>query len=322
MHAMSPNLGRSACRKLMLAAATGVASIAFLAAPSAGLADTTIGTVGAYEAEPEEFYDFGDPNTATYGQVVTAPADEQSLSSFTFYLNVPNALVFRAYVYAWDGEKATGPALYEGPDMQTTEPEGVYQPITADLGKVAVTPGRQYVLFFSISKDATDEESDLSGGWGEAPSGSYDEGELVYINNGYEPSAWTTQSWDVESGQEFAFGATFTDPISVSPVTPTAPVTTTSTTTTTTISTPAPAAAPVNCVVPKMRGLQKAAVEQALSAAHCKLGTIEYHYNKIAKGGLVEQDLHQGTIVPAGTTVSVWLSRGAAPKHHTRKHHG
>jgi hypothetical protein len=76
-----------------------------------------------------------------------------------------------------------------------------------------------------------------------------------------------------------------------------------------------PAGSSTECVVPIMRALDLTAVERALSAAHCALGHVTYHYNIIPKGGLVEQSLHQGTIRPAGTTVNIWLSLG----HHHRR---
>jgi hypothetical protein len=72
------------------------------------------------------------------------------------------------------------------------------------------------------------------------------------------------------------------------------------------------------CVVPTMRALDLTAVERALSAAHCALGHVAYHYNAIPKGGLVEQSLHQGTIRPVGTRIDIWLSRGRDLRYHRR----
>jgi Tol biopolymer transport system component len=71
-----------------------------------------------------------------------------------------------------------------------------------------------------------------------------------------------------------------------------------------------PAGSNTECVVPTMRALDLTAVERALSAAHCALGHVTYHYNIIPKGGLVEQSLHHGTIRPTGTNVNIWLSKG------------
>jgi uncharacterized repeat protein (TIGR01451 family) len=71
-----------------------------------------------------------------------------------------------------------------------------------------------------------------------------------------------------------------------------------------------------HCVVPKMRGFTLKHVRAALSARGCKLGKLAHHYNKVKKGGLVEQRYHQGTILPIGTSVSVWISLGHRPRHH------
>lgn len=89
-----------------------------------------------------------------------------------------------------------------------------------------------------------------------------------------------------------------------------------------TASTPAPPAAPVaHCVVPFMRGLRKHAVEKALLAAHCRLGSLVEHYSAMPVGELVEQSLHQGTIEPAGTVVDVWFSKGADRHPHVSRRH-
>jgi hypothetical protein len=80
-----------------------------------------------------------------------------------------------------------------------------------------------------------------------------------------------------------------------------------------------PAGASTECVVPKLRGLELPAVKRALSAAHCTLGRVTYHYNTIPKGGLVEQSLHQGTVRPAGTKIDIWISKG---HHHKRRLRG
>jgi hypothetical protein len=76
---------------------------------------------------------------------------------------------------------------------------------------------------------------------------------------------------------------------------------------------------PARCVVPFMRGMSLAEVKQALLAANCALGKVAHHYFTMPLGELFEQHLHQGTVVPAGTKVSVWLSRGAH-KHRQQKH--
>jgi hypothetical protein len=43
---------------------------------------------------------FGYPNFATFGQVITVPAKDRALESFTFYMNLPATCTFRGFVYA------------------------------------------------------------------------------------------------------------------------------------------------------------------------------------------------------------------------------
>lgn len=210
--------GLTRAKRAIFAVAATTAMV--LALPASSLAGT-ISTWGSWNGS-SMFSDFGTPDTATYGQVVTVPAGQARLESFTFYLEVPSALTFRAYVYAWSGEKATGPQLYESPDLHTSE-EGVYQPITVDTGGVSVTPGEQYVLFFSVSNDQAEDapREEEEGQWaGGIPNSVYSEGEFVYLNNEYEPAQWTTGEWltcnthgygaqPSDSGESTAFTAVF-----------------------------------------------------------------------------------------------------------------
>jgi uncharacterized repeat protein (TIGR01451 family) len=80
---------------------------------------------------------------------------------------------------------------------------------------------------------------------------------------------------------------------------------------------PAPQAQSQKCVVPAMRGLTLTKVKAKLAGAHCKLGKVVFHYNEAKKGTLVQQSRHQGTVLPVGSSVSIWLSRGHHPRHHT-----
>jgi hypothetical protein len=193
---------------LVVAGLLGLCATA-LAFPAAGYATTAVSTVGEWNGSTGVCC-FGDPTTPTYGQVVTVPAGQDTLESFTFYLKVPPGLIFRPYVYAWSGAEkhATGPALYEGPEMHTASESG-FEPITVNTGGVAVTAGQEYVLFFSISNDkAADEGTALTGPWGFTPS-SY--GNAVWFNNGYNTAAWTTEAWSNPGlkGLSMAFTAIF-----------------------------------------------------------------------------------------------------------------
>ncbi len=160
--------------------------------------DTTPSWNGKDSVQP-----FGYPDTATYGQVITVPACGVTLQSFTFYMNLPASCTFQGEVYAWDGAMATGAALWEGPPTQTSG-SGTFEPITFVPGGVPLPAGGQYVLFASVSK--------LSGSgmgpWGMIYGNPYSGGDFVFINNGHDPSQWTSTEWD-QFGYDLAFRATF-----------------------------------------------------------------------------------------------------------------
>ena len=292
--------------------------------PALSSADVTIGAEGASPSG----WEFGtEPYDATAGQVVTAPAGITSLRSFTLWLEDPPAFSFRAYVYAWSGTGATGPALYESGDLHTPS-ESSFEAVPVTTGGVAVTPGQQYVLFLSRSAEqaadagvsANDGIETAEAAWimfpGELPP-PYTEGKFVFLNNGYDTTGWTTRTWFEQTNSDARFEATFDTPAPV--ITPPAEVpgtsSTTASTTRTAISTNVPAAM-AHCVVPDLDGLTLAAVKSALSAADCTLGKVQHHWFSIPAGELMEQNAHHGTILPAGSKVGVWLSRGPHPRTH------
>ena len=87
------------------------------------------------------------------------------LDSFTIYIRglSGSTLRFRAELYAWDGAKATGPALWESTPRTLTLSDD-FQPVTFTTGGVPLTAGQQYVFFGSVSKDY--QQSANSTGWG------------------------------------------------------------------------------------------------------------------------------------------------------------
>jgi hypothetical protein len=313
---------RPARHQLALAILAAVAALLLM--PALSSAEVTIGA----EAASPYGWEFGtEPYEATAGQVVTAPAGITSLRSFTLWLEAPSDFVFRAYVYAWSGTGATGPALYESGDLHA--PGGSsYQAVPIDTGGVEVTPGQQYVIFLSRSAEQTaDAEVNDGGGiqTAEAPGfpgeeelpPPYTEGHFVFLNNGYDTTGWTTRAWFESTNSDARFEATFDVPapeaeLKPEPTSPGSPQAAPAVATV--ISSLAPPAA--HCVVPYLGGLDLAAVKQALSASHCTLGKVAHHWFSRPKGALMEQNVHQGTLLPAGAKVSVWLSRGA---HHRRR---
>ncbi len=154
---------------------------------------------------------FGVPDTASYGQVITADAAHSTLEGFSFEMDVPSTVVFRAEVYAWDGTKATGSALFESEPMSTSG-TGM-ETVAFNTGGIALTPGQQYVLFVSTSKDQTG-----ASGTGELlyfPTESYTGGQFVFLNNGADPSEWTSVTWSNFGPDDLAFQAFFEQTVTV-----------------------------------------------------------------------------------------------------------
>lgn len=155
------------------------------------------------DAETETVAPFGITDTTNYGQVVTAP--EATLNSFSFRVLVPSTVVIRGEVYAWDGTKATGPALYESAARTTSDASA--QDITFDTGAVPVNPGSQYVLFLTAAKDF--EVSTGQGSVRRVPGTTYAGGAAVYLNSGTNEAQWTTTGWSVINVFDFQFRARF-----------------------------------------------------------------------------------------------------------------
>src|ERR1700743_1717713 len=113
-----------------LAAVLATAAIA-LVSPATGAAAVTIGATGN-----ETGYEFGTgPYVASIGQVVVAPAGITTLESFKLSPKGPPSFVVRAYVYAWEGNHTTGPALYGSGDLHAVS-ESSYQPLSINTGGI------------------------------------------------------------------------------------------------------------------------------------------------------------------------------------------
>jgi hypothetical protein len=172
----------------------------YVSPASASSGGDTIGTIGLWSGGSVE--PFGYPDTATYGQVITVPGSDATLSSFTFELQVPTTATFRAGVFAWDGSKAVGAPLWQSGDM-TTATSG-WGEVTVDTGGVPVVPGAQYVIYFTTSESSG---SGL-GEWG-LVGDDYSGGGFVYNNNGSDFGALTTTPWQGFGTQDLAFEASF-----------------------------------------------------------------------------------------------------------------
>jgi hypothetical protein len=183
--------------------------------PGPTAAQTTIGAGGGSFVQSWG-KDAGTPNTQTYGQTITTPTDN-ILTSFSFWLgrtstNFPDpanpSLSFMAYVYEWsDGmSHAVGPALYtSGVYTHDATPATPFTKYTFNTGGLPLTFGSVYAFFLSTSG--------LAGTghimWEAATGDNYAGGHFIFINNGENTGAWTSDPWGSGFASDLHFEANF-----------------------------------------------------------------------------------------------------------------
>lgn len=155
----------------------------------------------------------GSPNPATVGQTFTVSASATRLDLFTLYLRQTSGspVTFQAYLYAWDGTKATGPQLYQSALMTTSGSGPGYQQLTFDTGGVVLTPASQYVVFLNSSYPFTGFNT---GSIMPLQGDTYGGGNLVFLHNSTNFSQIFTTPWGnfdgtAFQGSDLAFQAQF-----------------------------------------------------------------------------------------------------------------
>lgn len=151
---------------------------------------------------------FGYPNTATYGQSFTAPADNV-LDDWTFYLAYAGGppANFEFFVMSWNGSSANGTVLYQS-GLETAVPGSGYAAFTV-APDLTLTTGNQYVMFINES-GLNDNNGDnysqvFQGGNVTSPLG----GSFVFLNNADDFSEVTSETWFTVSGLDTAYKADF-----------------------------------------------------------------------------------------------------------------
>ena len=188
-----------------------LSSALLLLTSTSALAQVSIDTIPGWNGT-SYISSFGVANTATYGETVTVAAGASPLASYSFEIGYCSASVsFRGSVYAWDGTKATGPSLFTS-GVQTVPASSAFQLVTFNVGSLNL-PAGNYVLFASTSQDQAGAPNS-SCRWGSVGNNTaYSGGQFVYINNGPDPTQWTTNAWS-NIAQDLAFRV---DGLSVAP---------------------------------------------------------------------------------------------------------
>lgn len=192
-------------------AIASVAALAFgvASAPAQASVDATkIDTYSTWDGQ-SRLGSFGNPDTATYGQTFTAPDGTKKFKKVTWYMAGGNGtMVLRAELYTWDGSKA-GKEVAEAKAKTVKFTEGA--PDTAikfKFKKGKITPGQQYVVFATISKDYEATDPGFTTTWPVHSSDVLAGGNTVWLNDSGDESQWTTQPWSGVPTYDMAFKAT------------------------------------------------------------------------------------------------------------------
>ncbi|HVX90736.1 MAG TPA: hypothetical protein VHC20_03830 [Candidatus Paceibacterota bacterium] len=155
------------------------------------------------------------PSPTTFGEVVTAPVGKSHLNKFTFSLKnfdgERGSMILRGFVYAWDGTKATGDALYESKGRTIAFQDDAFHSESFNTGGVAVLSGSQYVIFASMGttrKDYGRCTRPYNLGWGYIGEDVYTGGYFVFSYDNRR--RWTEPpGWEGLGPKDLAFEADF-----------------------------------------------------------------------------------------------------------------
>lgn len=176
---------------------------AILLVAMSGFADTIVNNFNGYS---DYWNPFGNPNTATYGELFTAPSGVSNLSSFSFYMgsqDLPGNILTGAYIATWTGSQA-GTLLYSSAPINYDN-NGDEQ-ITVNNANVTVTPGQQYVMFLSVSQyygQSAGQAFASQGGTNQYLNG------FVYNNNMGDFNSLFTTAWSGPFSPDWAVNLDF-----------------------------------------------------------------------------------------------------------------
>lgn len=187
-------------KPLVIAAAlTAIALTVF--GPAAAANAATVGNPGP---PTSSFSPFGPYFTSVYGQTVTAPARSTALNAFSFQIDSSGPMVVRGEVYAWDGRKATGPALFES-DPLTLVGDSTAHVVSFRTGGTELVPGSEYVLFATLLRDVQPDTPDSSA-W--PTTGDVMPGRVVFLNARSFDQV-TRTPWDAAPALDLMYTAEF-----------------------------------------------------------------------------------------------------------------
>jgi hypothetical protein len=185
-----------------------------LCAAFASFVATAAGALNTYKSWDGEttVYYFGCPGATTYGQVITIPKGKTRLNNFAFWWQnfdgFRGSMVVRGEVYAWNGTRAEGSALYESTPRTFSFNDDAFHKEVFETAGIPVTPDAQYVIFTSVDKDFGKCTYNDRLALAFMQSDVYSKGLFVYQWNHGRERRWTTRPW-LSIGGDAAFTANF-----------------------------------------------------------------------------------------------------------------
>jgi len=158
--------------------------VAVLLFAVSGLADTIYNNFTGYS---DYWYPYGNPNTATYGELFTSPNNaDHNLVSFSFYMGTPTT---GAYIATWTGSMA-GTLLYSAGPINYDNLGN--EQITINTGGLALSQNTNYVMFLSVSQFYGQSAGETHVSQGTSITGLNG---FAYNNNGGNFGALFTTPW-------------------------------------------------------------------------------------------------------------------------------
>jgi len=152
--------------------------------------------------DADAIFDFGYPDTTSYGQVFTAPGG--TLSSWTFYDTDSSDNGARLVVAAWDGSKAVGPELYSSLSQNVTA--GSFFAHTYSNINLSLTAGTSYIAYLTVAGVDSPTSGNSVAGSSSSPLG----GGFRYLNSGgQDPLALGDVFWNSYYVPNMQYSATF-----------------------------------------------------------------------------------------------------------------
>jgi len=164
--------------------------VAVLLFAVSGLADTIYNNFTGYS---DYWFPFGNPNTATYGELFTSPNNaDHNLVSFSFYMGTPTTsgnIITGAYIATWTGSMA-GTLLYSAGPINYDNLGN--EQITINTGGLALSQNTNYVMFLSVSQFYGQSAGETHVSQGTSITGLNG---FAYNNNGGNFGALFTTPW-------------------------------------------------------------------------------------------------------------------------------